>query len=129
MRITARTLSGEICEVLGEEPLFRKITPIREDILDLPWVAPGLVDIQINGFAGIDFNRVLESDEAWEHATQQLYAHGCTGFLIALITNREEGYRELLDDLVPRVRRDPRNCVGFHMEGPWLNPDPAFRGV
>jgi N-acetylglucosamine-6-phosphate deacetylase len=129
MKITARSLSGEILDLQIEGPVFKKVAVRKRDILDLPWVAPGLVDIQINGFAGIDFNRVLESDEAWEHATQQLYAHGCTGFLIALITNREEGYRTLVGDLVPRVRRDPRNCVGFHMEGPWLNPDPAFRGV
>ena len=98
-------------------------------MLDLPWIAPGLIDIQVNGFAGIDFNRALDSDAAWDHGTRQLYAHGCTGFLIALITNREEGYRELLGPLTARMRSDPRNCLGFHMEGPWLNPDPAFRGA
>jgi N-acetylglucosamine-6-phosphate deacetylase len=129
MKLTARTLSGEVCEVEIDGPLFKKITPLREDILDLPWIAPGLIDIQINGFAGIDFNRALESDDAWHHATQQLYAHGCTGFLIALITNREEGYRDLLTTLSRRIRSDPRNCLGFHMEGPWLNPDPGTRGA
>jgi N-acetylglucosamine-6-phosphate deacetylase len=129
MKLMARTLSGEVCEVEIEGPLFKKITLRREDILDLPWIAPGLVDIQINGFAGIDFNRPLESDDAWHHATQQLYAHGCTGFLIALITNREEGYRELLTGLSRRIGSDPRNCLGFHMEGPWLNPDSGTRGA
>ncbi|MCE0496480.1 MAG: N-acetylglucosamine-6-phosphate deacetylase [Methylacidiphilales bacterium] len=129
MKITARTLSGQICDVQIEGPVFKKITAHKEDILDLPWIAPGLVDIQINGFAGIDFNRPLVSDEAWYHATQQLYASGCTGFLIALITNREEGYRELLTGLTARIKRDPRNCLGFHMEGPWLNPDPGYRGA
>ena len=129
MKLTVRALSGEVCEVEVEGPLFKKIAPHRGDILDLPWIAPGLVDIQINGFAGIDFNRAIESDDAWHHATQQLYAHGCTGFLIALITNREEGYRDLLTALSRRIRRDPRNCLGFHMEGPWLNPDPGYRGA
>jgi N-acetylglucosamine-6-phosphate deacetylase len=129
MKLTVRALSGDICEVEVEGPLFKKIAPHRGDILDLPWIAPGLVDIQINGFAGIDFNRAIESDEAWHHATQQLYAHGCTGFLIALITNREEGYRDLLTALSRRIRRDPRNCLGFHLEGPWLNPDPGTRGA
>ena len=99
MKITARTLSGEICQVEIEGHFFKKITPLKKDILDLPWIAPGLIDIQINGFAGVDFNRVLESDDAWHHATKQLYAHGCTGFLIALITNTERGYRGLLADL------------------------------
>jgi N-acetylglucosamine-6-phosphate deacetylase len=129
MKLTVRALSGDICNVEIEGSLFKKIAPHRGDILDLPWIAPGLVDIQINGFAGIDFNRAIESDDAWHHATQRLYAHGCTGFLIALITNREDGYRDLLTALSRRVRRDPRNCLGFHLEGPWLNPDPGTRGA
>jgi len=129
MKITARTLSDQICEVEIDGPIFKKIAPHKGDILDLPWIAPGLIDIQINGFGGVDFNRPLESDEAWRHATQQLYIHGCTGFLATLITNREEGYRKLLTDLTARIRRDPRNCLGFHMEGPWLNLDPGYRGA
>jgi N-acetylglucosamine-6-phosphate deacetylase len=129
MKITARTLSGKICHVQVEDHVFKKITPEKEDLLDLPWIAPGLIDIQINGFAGVDFNRVLESDDAWHHATQHLYAHGCTGFLIALITNTEEAYRPLLTNLTGRINLDPRNCLGFHMEGPWLNPDPGYRGA
>jgi len=129
MKITARTLSGEICEVQIEGQNFNKIIPLKGDILDMPWIAPGLIDIQINGFAGIDFNRPLKSEEAWHHATQQLYAQGCTGFLIALITNREEGYRELLTGLTKQIQRDARNCLGLHMEGPWLNPDPGYRGA
>ena len=129
MKITARALSGKILDVHVEEHLFKKITVRKKDILDLPWIAPGLIDIQINGFAGIDFNRAIESDEAWRHATTQLYAHGCTGFLIALITNTAEGYRKLLADLTARILLEPSNCLGFHMEGPWLNPDPGYRGA
>ena len=129
MKITARTLSGKVCDVVVEEHIYKKITVRKKDILDLPWIAPGLIDIQINGFAGVDFNRAIESDDAWRHATAQLYAQGCTGFLIALITNAEEGYRKLLADLTGRINLDPRNCLGFHMEGPWLNPDPGYRGA
>jgi N-acetylglucosamine-6-phosphate deacetylase len=129
MKITARTLSGQACLVELDGPYFKTITTLKEDILDLPWIAPGLIDIQINGFAGVDFNRPIESDDAWHHATQQLFAHGCTGFLIALITNQEEGYRRLLGDLTTRIKNDARNCLGFHMEGPWLNPDPGCRGA
>jgi N-acetylglucosamine-6-phosphate deacetylase len=129
MKITARALSGEICDVEIKNGMFGKIAKRKEDILDLPWIAPGLVDIQINGFAGVDFNRALESKEAWRHATDRLYAHGCTGFLIALITNTEDGYRQRLTELTAHIGREPKNCLGFHMEGPWLNPEPAFRGA
>ena len=129
MKLLARKLSGEICDIKIEGHHFKKIAHHKGEILDLPWIAPGLIDLQINGFAGIDFNRPLPSDEAWHHATQQLYAHGCTGFLIALITNREEEYRRLLTNLTGHIQLDPCNCLGFHMEGPWLNPDPGYRGA
>jgi N-acetylglucosamine-6-phosphate deacetylase len=129
MKIIARRLSGEILDLRIEDGVYRRIAHHKEEILDLPWIASGLVDIQINGFGGVDFNRALESDDAWDQATRRLYAHGCTGFLIALVTNRDEGYRELLEKLTKQIRRDPRNCLGFHLEGPWLNPDPAFRGA
>jgi N-acetylglucosamine-6-phosphate deacetylase len=129
MKLTARHLSGEVCHLEIDSGLFTKVTTTREDTLDLPWIAPGLIDIQVNGFAGVDYNRPLSSDEAWRDATQQLYAQGCTGFLIALITNTDEGYAARLTELTAQLARDPRNCLGFHMEGPWLNPDPGYRGA
>ena len=129
MKITARHLSGQIIDVELEGPIFKSITPNRKKILDLPWIAPGLVDLQINGFAGVDFNRAIPSDEAWKHATDQLYAHGCTGFLVTLITNSAAGSRQRLSELAARLRKDPFNCLGLHLEGPWLNPAPAFRGA
>jgi N-acetylglucosamine-6-phosphate deacetylase len=129
MKITARLLSGQACDVHMDGHVYTKIVALKKDVLDLPWIAPGLIDIQVNGFGGIDFNRVLSSDDAWHHATKQLYAHGCTGFLATLITNTEAGYRKLLSNLAGHIQLDPRNCLGFHMEGPWLNPDPGYRGA
>ena len=129
MKLVARTLSGLASAIEIDGPVFQSIVPLRSDSPDLPWIAPGLVDLQVNGFAGIDFNRALESDDAWQHATHQLYAYGCTSFLIALITNREEASRDLLTGLSQRIARRPRNCLGFHLEGPWLNPGPGTRGA
>lgn len=129
MKITARTLAGEVCDFQIEAGHFKTIKVRSEEVLDLPWIAPGLIDIQVNGFGGIDFNQPIESDEAWHQATQQLYAHGCTGFLATLITNEEPAYQRLLRGLTERIGRDRRNCLGFHMEGPWLNPDPGYRGA
>jgi N-acetylglucosamine-6-phosphate deacetylase len=129
MKITARLLSGEVCHVEIDGHVFKSVVTTKEDILDLPWIAPGLIDIQLNGFGGIDFNREIASDDAWHHATQQLFAQGCTGFFATLITNTDAGYRKLLTSLTGRINLDPRNCLGFHMEGPWLNPDPGYRGA
>jgi len=58
MKITARTLSGQVCDVEVEGHHFKKITTRQEDILDLPWIAPGLIDIQINGFAAVSYTHL-----------------------------------------------------------------------
>ena len=107
MKIIARILSGEIVEVEFNQGYFTSIKPKKIEILDLPWIAPGLIDIQVNGFGGVDFNRAMPSPDDWRQATGELYRNGCTGFLIALITNTEEGYRERLKELTAHIRRDP----------------------
>ena len=128
MKLLARRLDGRAVEVKIAAGRFARVEERREPA-ELPLIAPGLVDIQVNGFAGVDFNRGIESDDAWRHVTGQLYGHGCTGFLVTLITNSEEGYRRLLPAWAARLRDDARNALGFHFEGPWLNPDPGYRGA
>jgi len=120
----ALVVEGDKVAAIGAPPAGAELVHLGGGI-----IAAGFVDLQVNGFGGVDFNRALESPDAWREATSRLYAHGCTGFLIALITNTPEGFRERLRELTGFIRRDPRNCLGFHMEGPWLNPDPGYRGA
>ncbi|MEO6053743.1 MAG: amidohydrolase family protein, partial [Chthoniobacterales bacterium] len=90
--------------------------------------APGLFDIQINGFGGIDFNNPITLED-WQQAEEHLARHGCTHFLATLITNARENYRELLGNL-KILRTDGSGlCRGYHMEGPFLNPDSGTRGA
>ncbi len=105
------------------------IAEIDSNSEDIPWIAPGLVDIQINGGGGIDFNRPLKNKEAWIQATQNLFNHGCTHFLATLITNTRENYREILETLEPQRQTNPRNCIGYHFEGPFLNPAPGYKAA
>jgi N-acetylglucosamine-6-phosphate deacetylase len=102
---------------------------ITDDSTALPWIAPGLVDIQINGFAGIDFNRPLADREAWGKACSELLQHGCSHFLATLITNKPDETDNLLSGMVEADRCHHLNCIGFHLEGPFLNPDPGYRGA
>ncbi len=132
--------TGAAVEVKVEGQRYAAIEAAA-DVGRLPWIAPGLIDIQVNGFAGTDFNRRASlgsrADESgfdraqadWERATSGLYAAGCTGFLATLITTGGEGYDELLPRWVACLQNDPRNGLGIHLEGPWLNPDEGFRGA
>src|SRR5438046_365544 len=52
------------------------------------WVAPALVDLQINGFAGVDFQQDNLTLEDILAAVKGLEAAGCRRFLLTLITDQ-----------------------------------------
>ncbi|MBX7158339.1 MAG: amidohydrolase family protein [Verrucomicrobiae bacterium] len=93
-----------------------------------PWIAPSLVDIQINGFGRVDFNQTISAQE-WQQACQSLYSQGCTHFLATFITTHIDNLEKLLKNVEKLRQENPLNCVGFHLEGPFLNPEPGYHGV
>ena len=87
---------------------------------------PGLVDIQVNGFAGIDFNAPGLSTEQVRRAVAELGATGVTRFLPTLITGPFDRFarcaRVLLEAEHPAI-------AGIHMEGPYISPMDGARGA
>jgi N-acetylglucosamine-6-phosphate deacetylase len=80
---------------------------------------PGFVDLQVNGFAGIDF---LEADaDGYRHASEALLETGVTAFLATFITAPEEDLLAALHN-VPREFNGAR-VLGVHLEGPFLAPE------
>jgi N-acetylglucosamine-6-phosphate deacetylase len=84
------------------------------------FAVPGFVDLQVNGFGGVDF---LDADAAgYRRAGEALLETGVTAYLPTLITSPEEqvlaAMREVpVDDLGrPRI-------LGMHLEGPFLSPN------
>jgi len=80
--------------------------------------APGFVDLQVNGFAGVDF---LGADAAaYATAGDALLETGVTAYLPTLITAAEEDIVAALR-AVPTKVRGPR-ILGAHLEGPFISP-------
>src|SRR5690242_18929373 len=52
------------------------------------WIAPGLVDLQVNGYAGVDFQGENLTVDDLLVAVRGLRSAGCTSFLVALITDQ-----------------------------------------
>jgi N-acetylglucosamine-6-phosphate deacetylase len=96
------------------------------------WIAPPLVDPQVNGYAGVDFQRDGLTTDDLLRATRGLRAAGCAHFLLTLIT---DGWPKLLARLKHlRALRDQspelRDAIlGWHIEGPFLSAEPGFRGA
>lgn len=79
--------------------------------------APGFVDLQVNGFGGVDF---LDADAAgYRRAGDALLATGVTAYLPTLITAPEERLIAALREVPPTS--GPR-ILGVHLEGPFIAP-------
>lgn len=87
---------------------------------------PGLVDIQVNGFAGIDFNSPRTSEDDVHRAFEALRATGVTRALPTLVTGPFDRFatcaRRILETSDPLV-------AGIHMEGPYISPIDGPRGA
>ena len=94
-------------------------------------ITPGLFDLQVNGFAGIDFNDAAITSSALELALEAMRRTGVTQCLPTIITARPDELEARLRALDRAVAASPLGqemCLGYHLEGPFLNPAEGYRG-
>ena len=99
---------------------------------DAPWIAPGLVDLQVNGWGGLDLNDGRLTAETVAHLVRALAATGVTTLMPTLITASEESLCDALAAIAAARRADPavaRAIPGVHVEGPSISPDDGPRGA
>jgi N-acetylglucosamine-6-phosphate deacetylase len=92
---------------------------------------PGLIDLQVNGFAGVDFNSAALTADALDHALAAMHHTGVTTCLPTLITAPEDVLAArfaALDAAAAAARLGPAMVPGYHLEGPFLNPEPGYAG-
>lgn len=80
---------------------------------------PGLIDVQINGFDGVDF--ALADTVDYQHVAMRLAGTGVTSFQPTLISLPVPDYRSALNRFDPSAVSSAR-ILGLHLEGPFLSP-------
>ncbi len=93
---------------------------------------PQFIDLQVNGYAGVDFNSDRLSPEMLNAACVQLQKDGVSAILATIITAESETMQQRLQRLVRFRRKDElaqKIIRGIHLEGPFLNPQPGFYGA
>ena len=103
---------------------------------DVPdwYIAPGLIDNQVNGFDGVTFALGGGSDltaEEVKKATQSLWKYGVTTYLPTLTTNSRDLFVRNLK-IIGEVMSDEEvlgSIAGIHLEGPFINPEDGYRGA
>jgi N-acetylglucosamine-6-phosphate deacetylase len=87
---------------------------------------PGLFDLQVNGFGGIDFNAADLTRDDVELALGRLRRAGVTRCLPTLITSSFDQFAAAARVL----SRMPHPAIaGIHMEGPYISPEDGPRGA
>ncbi|KAL7743127.1 hypothetical protein ACLKA6_015043 [Drosophila palustris] len=85
-------------------------------------IAPGYIDIQINGGYGVDFSYDKETTEAGVvKVARGLVKSGVTSFCPTLVTSPNDSYHTILPR-IPKTIDGGAGVLGVHVEGPFINP-------
>jgi N-acetylglucosamine-6-phosphate deacetylase len=122
---TGRTLC-----VTTEGGIIADVRP-EERATDL-WLAPGLVDLQVNGFAGHDVNDAEASVTTVVELVRALWRVGVTTVLPTVVTADERQITRALEAIGRAREADPAvaHAIPYvHVEGPFLSDQDGPRGV
>jgi N-acetylglucosamine-6-phosphate deacetylase len=87
---------------------------------------PGLFDLQVNGFGGVDFNDPSVPPDRCVEALERMRATGVTRCLPTLITSAFDRFAACARAL---ARLSDPAIAGLHMEGPYISPEDGARGA
>jgi N-acetylglucosamine-6-phosphate deacetylase len=119
--------NGRILAVPQERDLGADVERRRIEGL----LAPGFVDVQVNGGGGVLFNDVRNVDGLRTLAAAHR-VYGTTGLLPTFITDTRERMAQAMDAMRDALAARVPGVLGIHVEGPFINPErkgvhnPAF---
>ncbi len=91
--------------------------------LDDGWVlAPGFVDLQVNGGGGVLFNGAMDPAGLARIAAAHLRA-GTTSILPTVISGSRRQLQAAMAVVGQAIQAESAGIIGLHLEGPFLNPD------
>ena len=131
MRLTGRDpATGRTLRVTVEDGRIDQIRAVSEPA-EL-WLAPGLVDLQVNGFAGHDVNSSDVDDSAVADLVRSVHRVGVTTVVPTIVTAPEERVLAALSAIAQARAADPAvaHAIPYvHVEGPFLSDQDGPRGV
>ena len=95
------------------------------------FLAPGWIDLQVNGFAGVDYNRPETPLEEIGRSIRVLHSTGVTRFFPTVITAAPSAMEEALRNLARAAETLSEGwaIAGLHVEGPHISSEEGPRGA
>ncbi|WP_169091514.1 N-acetylglucosamine-6-phosphate deacetylase [Paenibacillus sp. PL91] len=126
--------TGNVVEVAVAEGVIRSVIDVSASPSEgnLPWLAPGLVDLQVNGCYGWDMNALPLRPETVSELTRALLRDGVTAYCPTIITNGSPAIEQAAGAIAAAVRGDSAaaaSIAGIHLEGPFISPEDGPRGA
>ena len=129
-----------------ENGLISSLNPALNETIDAIdamgcYVAPGLIDIQVNGYNSVSFSLESAQDTAKENSdltvedikkvTEGLWKEGVTTYFPTLTTNSKELLIKNFRTLTAAASDSANlgSIAGFHLEGPYISPIDGYRGA
>src|SRR5689334_4879106 len=134
MKCNGRAIStGERIEVEFDS-VIQHVDPVlaaggpEQDGADV-WLAPGFIDLQVNGFAGVDYNDPASQPEEIARSLQAIFSTGVTRFFPTVITGPPDRMLAALRNLASARESldDGAAMEAFHVEGPHISPEDGPR--
>ncbi|HYO83510.1 MAG TPA: amidohydrolase family protein [Bryobacteraceae bacterium] len=119
--------SATVVEVSFASTITAVDTPIVPPP-DTPYIAPAWIDLQVNGYAAVDYNSPETPQEEIVRSVKVLNSTGTGRFYPTVITGTAANMAGALRNLA-RAKQSLPSIEGFHVEGPHISPDDGPRGA
>jgi N-acetylglucosamine-6-phosphate deacetylase len=136
MELIARRFdSGQLVRIQIQGDRIGQVEPIKprsEPEGGWPWVAPGLVDLQVNGYGGQEFSSPDLTVEKVRQIALAMDRFGVVRFCPTITTNSPEVIEHALRTIAQACRQLPevgQRVAGIHLEGPYISPQDGARGA
>jgi N-acetylglucosamine-6-phosphate deacetylase len=123
--------SSDCVEVTVTDGRIADVKPLPADAA-LPWISPGFIDLQVNGYRGIGFNDPALTPENVAEVSLLMDQFGITGYLPTLTTDSLELLGRSLGTIAHAIEKLPEvrlRVPGIHLEGPFISPEDGPRGA
>lgn len=96
------------------------------------WIAPGLIDVQLNGIGGFDLNGMDTTVDTIARIVEVLHKGGVTRFCPTVVTSTKERMLHCIRTIAEACATNPvvaHSAIGIHVEGPFIALEDGPRGA